>query len=84
MTSLDAPTILVNNAGITRDNLLMRMKDEDWDAVIQTNLTSIYRLSKAVMKGMVKARFGRIVNITSVVGATGKRARLIMLQLRPV
>ncbi len=65
------PTILVNNAGITRDSLLMRMKDEDWDAVIQTNLTSIYRLSKAVMKGMVKARFGRIVNITSVVGATG-------------
>jgi len=66
-----APTILVNNAGITRDGLLMRMKDEDWDAVIQTNLTSIYRLSKAAMKGMVKARFGRIVNITSVVGATG-------------
>ncbi len=65
------PTILVNNAGITRDNLLMRMKDEDWDAVIQTNLTSIYRLSKAAMKGMIKVRFGRIVNITSVVGATG-------------
>lgn len=66
-----SPTILVNNAGITRDNLLMRMKDEDWDAVIQTNLTSIYRLSKAAMKGMIKVRFGRIVNITSVVGATG-------------
>ena len=66
-----APTILVNNAGITRDNLLMRMKDDDWDAIIQTNLTSVYRLSKAVMRGMTKARFGRIVNITSVVGATG-------------
>lgn len=66
-----APTILVNNAGITRDNLLMRMKDEDWDAIIQTNLTSVYRLSKAVLRGMTKARFGRIVNITSVVGATG-------------
>ncbi len=66
-----APAILVNNAGITRDNLLMRMKDDDWDAIIQTNLTSVYRLSKAVMRGMTKARFGRIVNITSVVGATG-------------
>lgn len=66
-----APTILVNNAGITRDNLLMRMKDEDWDAIIQTNLTSIYRLSKAALRGMTKAKFGRIVNITSVVGATG-------------
>ncbi len=66
-----APTILVNNAGITRDNLLMRMKDEEWDAIIQTNLTSVYRLSKAVLRGMTKARFGRIVNITSVVGATG-------------
>ena len=66
-----APAILVNNAGITRDNLLMRMKDDDWDAIIQTNLTSVYRLSKAVLRGMTKARFGRIVNITSVVGATG-------------
>ncbi len=66
-----APAILVNNAGITRDNLLMRMKDEDWDAIIQTNLTSVYRLSKAALRGMTKARFGRIVNITSVVGATG-------------
>ncbi len=66
-----APAILVNNAGITRDNLLMRMKDEDWDAIIQTNLSSVYRLSKAVLRGMTKARFGRIVNITSVVGATG-------------
>lgn len=66
-----APAILVNNAGITRDNLLMRMRDDDWDAIIQTNLTSVYRLSKAVLRGMTKARFGRIVNITSVVGATG-------------
>jgi 3-oxoacyl-[acyl-carrier protein] reductase len=63
--------ILVNNAGITRDNLLVRMRDDDWDAVIQTNLTSVYRMSKAVIRGMAKARFGRIVNITSVVGATG-------------
>ena len=58
-----APTILVNNAGITRDNLLMRMKDDDWDAIIQTNLTSVFRLSKAVLRGMTKARFGRIVSI---------------------
>ncbi|MDD5034776.1 MAG: 3-oxoacyl-ACP reductase FabG [Methylococcaceae bacterium] len=66
-----APAILVNNAGITRDNLLMRMKDEDWDAILQTNLSSVYRMSKACLRGMTKARFGRIVNITSVVGATG-------------
>lgn len=66
-----APTILVNNAGITRDNLLMRMKDDDWDAIIQTNLSSIYRMCKASLRGMTKARYGRIVNITSVVGATG-------------
>jgi 3-oxoacyl-[acyl-carrier protein] reductase len=66
-----APTILVNNAGITRDNLLMRMKEEEWDEVLRTNLTSIYRLSKACLKGMMKARTGRIVNVTSVVGATG-------------
>jgi 3-oxoacyl-[acyl-carrier protein] reductase len=63
--------VLVNNAGITRDTLLMRMKDEDWDAVIQTNLTSVYRLSKAAIKPMMKARTGRIVSITSVVGAMG-------------
>jgi 3-oxoacyl-[acyl-carrier protein] reductase len=63
--------ILCNNAGITRDTLLLRMKPEDWDAVIQTNLTSVYRLSKAVLRGMMKARKGRIVNITSVVGVTG-------------
>ncbi|MEF3193100.1 MAG: 3-oxoacyl-ACP reductase FabG, partial [Halothiobacillaceae bacterium] len=66
-----APTILVNNAGITRDTLLMRMKDEDWDAIIQTNLTSVYRLSKVVLRGMMKARRGRIISIASVVGAMG-------------
>jgi 3-oxoacyl-[acyl-carrier protein] reductase len=63
--------ILVNNAGITRDNLLLRMKDEDWDAIIGTNLKSVYRLSKAVLRGMMKARYGRIINIGSVVGASG-------------
>ncbi len=66
-----APTILVNNAGITRDNLLMRMKDEEWEAIINTNLTSIYRLSKAVLRGMMKARRGRIISIASVVGVAG-------------
>jgi len=65
------PHILVNNAGITRDNLSMRMKDEEWDAVLQTNLTSVFRLSRAVMRGMMKARWGRIINITSVVGSSG-------------
>jgi 3-oxoacyl-[acyl-carrier protein] reductase len=63
--------ILVNNAGITRDNLAMRMKDEDWDAVLQTNLGAVFRLSRAVMRGMMKARWGRIINITSVVGSSG-------------
>ncbi|HEB58330.1 MAG TPA: 3-oxoacyl-ACP reductase FabG [Gammaproteobacteria bacterium] len=66
-----APTVLVNNAGITRDNLLMRMKDEEWDAIIQTNLTSVYRLSKAVLRAMTKARKGRIISIASVVGVSG-------------
>jgi len=66
-----AVSILVNNAGITRDNLLMRMKDEDWQAIIDTNLTSVYRTSKAVMRSMMKARKGRIVNIASVIGVTG-------------
>lgn len=65
------PAILVNNAGITRDTLAMRMKDDDWSAVIDTNLSSVFRLSRAVLKGMMKARWGRIVNITSVVGASG-------------
>ena len=65
------PTILINNAGITRDNLLLRMKEAEWAAVLDTNLSSVYRLSKAVLRGMMKAQRGRIVNITSVVGATG-------------
>jgi len=64
-------TILVNNAGITRDNLLLRMKDDDWDAVIATNLKAVFRLSKAVLRGMMKARRGRIIQIGSVVGASG-------------
>ena len=63
--------ILVNNAGITRDNLALRMKDAEWDEVIQTNLQAVFRLSRAVMRGMMKARWGRIINITSVVGASG-------------
>ena len=66
-----APTILVNNAGITRDNILMRMKDDEWDSVINTNLSSIYRMSKACVRGMTKARWGRIINISSVVGSMG-------------
>lgn len=66
-----APVILVNNAGITRDQLLMRMKEEDWSEVIDTNLRSVFRLSKAFLRGMMKARFGRIINISSVVGTTG-------------
>jgi 3-oxoacyl-[acyl-carrier protein] reductase len=66
-----APAILVNNAGITRDNLLMRMKDEEWTEVIDTNLNSIYRVTKACLRGMTKARWGRIVNISSVVGSMG-------------
>jgi 3-oxoacyl-[acyl-carrier protein] reductase len=65
------PTILVNNAGITRDNLLMRMKDEEWDAIIQTNLTSIFRVSRACLRGMMKAKKGRIISIASVVGVSG-------------
>ncbi len=63
--------ILVNNAGITRDNLAMRMKDEDWDAVIDANLKGVFRMSRAVMRTMMKQRYGRIINITSVVGASG-------------
>jgi 3-oxoacyl-[acyl-carrier protein] reductase len=69
--SCGMPTVLVNNAGITRDNLLMRMNEEEWDAVIDTNLKSVYRISKACMRPMMKARKGRIISITSVVGATG-------------
>ena len=65
------PSILVNNAGITRDNLAMRMKDDEWSAVIDTNLSAVFRLSRLVMRGMMKARFGRIVNVASVVGSSG-------------
>ncbi|MDQ7049813.1 MAG: 3-oxoacyl-ACP reductase FabG [Enterobacterales bacterium] len=65
------PEILVNNAGITRDNLLMRMKEEEWDSIIQTNLTSIFRLSKACLRGMMKAKWGKIISIGSVVGSSG-------------
>lgn len=65
------PTILVNNAGITRDNLLMRMKDDEWDDIIQTNLNSVFRMSKACLRGMMKAKGGRIINIASVVGVMG-------------
>ena len=65
------PTILINNAGITRDNLLLRMKEEEWTSILDTDLSSVYRLCKAVLRGMMKAQRGRIVNITSVVGATG-------------
>ena len=64
-------SVLVNNAGITRDNLAMRMKDDEWDAVMDTNLKAVFRLSKAVMRGMMKARYGRIINVTSVVGSSG-------------
>lgn len=66
-----APLILVNNAGITRDNILMRMKEDEWQDVVDTNLSALYRMSKAALRGMTKARWGRIVNITSVVGAMG-------------
>jgi|TARA_B110000483_G_scaffold216665_1_gene268393 3-oxoacyl-[acyl-carrier protein] reductase len=66
-----APTILVNNAGITADNLMLRMSDEDWIKVIETNLNSVFRLSKACLRGMTKAKYGRIVNISSVVGSMG-------------
>lgn len=66
-----APLVLVNNAGITRDNILMRMKEDEWGDVIDTNLSALYRVSKACLRGMTKARWGRIVNITSVVGSMG-------------
>ncbi|MCK5665787.1 MAG: 3-oxoacyl-ACP reductase FabG [Thiotrichaceae bacterium] len=65
------PSILINNAGITRDNLLMRMKDDEWDAIIETNLSSVFKLSKACLRAMMKARQGRIISIASVVGLTG-------------
>jgi 3-oxoacyl-[acyl-carrier protein] reductase len=72
----ESPSILVNNAAITRDTLLLRMKPEDWDAVIATNLTSVFRLSKACVKRMMKERRGRIVNITSIVGVTGNAGQV--------
>jgi 3-oxoacyl-[acyl-carrier protein] reductase len=71
LKTIDAPSILVNNAGVTRDQLLMRMKDEDWDTVIATDLSSVFRLSRAVLKSMMKARYGRIISIGSVVGSRG-------------
>ncbi|MDH5648971.1 MAG: SDR family NAD(P)-dependent oxidoreductase, partial [Gammaproteobacteria bacterium] len=67
--SKGVPTVLVNNAGITRDNILMRMKEDEWDAIMDTNLKSVFRLSKACLRGMTKARKGRIISISSVVGA---------------
>ena len=70
-SSQGAVSVLVNNAGITRDNLAMRMKDDDWDAVVQTNLTAVFRMSRLVVRAMMKARYGRIVNVTSVVGSSG-------------
>lgn len=66
-----APQVLVNNAGVTRDNLALRMKDEEWDSVIETNLSSVYRVTKACLRGMTRARWGRIINISSVVGSMG-------------
>jgi 3-oxoacyl-[acyl-carrier protein] reductase len=70
-TTVGAPTVLVNNAGITRDNLMLRMKDDEWDDIISTNLSSIFRISKGCLRGMMKNKKGRIVSIASVVGVTG-------------
>ncbi len=75
-TEFGAPLILVNNAGITRDNLMLRMKDDEWFDVIDTNLHSLYRMSKAVLRGMSKARWGRIISIGSVVGAMGNAGQV--------
>ena len=71
LKELDAPSVLVNNAGITRDNLFMRMKDDEWEDVMNTNLTGMYRVTKLCIRAMMKARYGRIINITSVVGLSG-------------
>jgi 3-oxoacyl-[acyl-carrier protein] reductase len=71
-----APTILVNNAGITRDNLLLRMTEDEWDAVLSTNLKSVYRMSKACLRAMTRARWGRIISISSVVGAAGNAGQV--------
>ncbi len=75
-SELGAVSILVNNAGITRDNLLMRMKDAEWDEIMDTNLKAVFRLSKLVLRPMMKARFGRIINITSVVGSMGNAGQV--------
>ncbi|HKM36991.1 MAG TPA: 3-oxoacyl-ACP reductase FabG [Thiopseudomonas sp.] len=75
-TEFGAPLILVNNAGITRDNLMLRMKDDEWFDVIDTNLNSLYRMTKAVLRGMTKARWGRIISIGSVVGAMGNAGQV--------
>ena len=75
-TELGPVAILVNNAGITRDNLLLRMKDTDWDVIMDTNLKSVFRMSKLVLRPMMKARFGRIINITSVVGSMGNAGQV--------
>ena len=76
--------VLVNNAGITRDTLAMRMKDEDWDAVTDTNLKAVFRVSRAAIRPMMKQRFGRIISITSVVGASGNAGQANMQPPRPV
>lgn len=70
------PAILINNAAVTQDNLLLRMKDAEWDSVIETNLNSIYRVTKACLRDMIKARWGRIINISSVVGSTGNAGQV--------
>jgi 3-oxoacyl-[acyl-carrier protein] reductase len=75
--------ILVNNAGITRDNISMRMKDEEWEKVLQVNLTGTFRLTRAAMRGMMRAGFGRVINITSIVGVTGNPGRRTMPRPRP-
>ena len=78
-----APLVLVNNAGITRDNLLMRMSEVEWSEVIDTNLSGAFRVTKPALRGMLKARWGRIVNVGSVVGRLGNRVKAIMLPVRP-
>src|SRR5690606_34515733 len=78
-----AAEILVNNAGITRDNLMLRMKQDDWDAVINTNLSSVFRVSKALLRGMTKARWGRIISISSVVGASGNMGQTNYAAAKP-
>ena len=79
---LGDPLVLINNAGITQDNILMRMKEDQWQQVIDTNLTALYRLSKACLRGMAKARWGRIINVTSVVGSMGNAGPVSYTHLR--